>query len=86
MLEEQDLNIKTVIYIKLLDEDIDVWKPVLAIKICNYLYKINDDIEEEDSEFKNGEIVKVKNKTFSDNSQGMVAYKSVLCKEIESKI
>jgi hypothetical protein len=62
------------IYVKLLNEGVDVWRPVEADE-HNNLYRItsktmNDD---ENWEFKTGEKVKVKKYKFSDGTRGLVA-------------
>lgn len=44
MSEEKVLNTKE-IYVALLDEGIDVWKPVKAIKLEKNIYKILNDTE-----------------------------------------
>ena len=71
--EKQISNIEP-IYVKLLDEDIDVYRPVKAIKINDYIYKIIDDDQEaykEDGEvweFKKGDMVKCSYKNLSKGS------------------
>jgi len=68
--EKQITNIEP-IYVKLLDEDIDVYRPVNAIKINDCIYKIIDDDQkayQEDGEvweFKKGDIVKCSYKNLS---------------------
>ena len=66
---------KSIIYVKILNEDINVWKPINAILIGENTYEIID--EDDEIEFKNGEIVKVKKKIFSDKTEGLIAYKTV---------
>ena len=68
--EKQITNIEP-IYVKLLDEDIDVYRPVNAIKINDCIYKIIDDDQkayQEDGEvweFKKDDIVKCSYKNLS---------------------
>ena len=55
------------IFIKILNEDIDVWRPVKAVQIAQYIFKITDTTKFESEldeilEFKQGDIVKCKEK------------------------
>lgn len=55
------------IFIKILNEDIDVWRPVKAAQIAQYIFKITDTTKFESEldeilEFKCGDIVKCKEK------------------------
>ena len=55
------------IFIKILNEDIDVWRPVKAAQIAQYIFKITDTTNFESEldeilEFKQGDIVKCKEK------------------------
>ena len=55
------------IFIKILNEDIDVWRPVKAVQIAQYIFKITDTTKfgselDEILEFKQGDIVKCKEK------------------------
>ena len=55
------------IFIKILNEDIDVWRPVKAVQIAQYIFKITDTTKFESEldeilEFKYGDIVKCKEK------------------------
>ena len=55
------------IFIKILNEDIDVWRPVKAVQIAQYIFKITDTTKFESEldeilEFKYGDIVKCKKK------------------------
>ena len=74
-LEEKDLNGKhmnTTIYIKLLDEGSDAYRPVIAEKIDKNIYKISDgnsyDSEDETWEFIPGTIVWVERKKLSNEN------------------
>ena len=76
MLEEADLNTNVIIYVKLLGEGINVWKPVSATYIENDTYLIKDnnfDFSIEEPEFINGDIVRTENHKFSDGSFGLIA-------------
>ena len=55
------------IFIKILNEDIDVQRPVKAVQIAQYIFKITDTTNfeselDEISEFKYGDIVKCREK------------------------
>ncbi len=55
------------IFIKILNEDIDVWRPVKAAQIAQYIFKITDTTKFESEldeilEFKYGDIVKCREK------------------------
>ncbi len=51
MSEEKDLNIKE-IYVALLGEGLEVWKPVKAIRIEKNIYQILDDTEYDEADEK----------------------------------
>jgi hypothetical protein len=63
------------IYVKIIDEDIDVWKPAKAECIKDDIYKIID--TDDELEFNNGSIVQVKKKIFSDGEEGLIAYRKI---------
>ena len=65
---------KSIIYIKVLDENINVWKPINALRIDKNTYKIDDNDDE--IEFKKGQIIKVVKKIFSDGTKGLVPYEA----------
>ena len=65
---------KSIIYIKVLDENINVWKPINALCIDENTYKIDDNDDE--IEFKKGQIIKVVKKIFSDGTKGLVPYEA----------
>ena len=55
------------IFIKILNEDIDVWRPVKAVQIAQYIFKITDATKFESEldeilKFKQGDIVKCREK------------------------
>jgi len=55
------------IFIKILNEDIDVWRSVKAVQIAQYIFKIIDTTNfkselDEILEFKQGDIVKCREK------------------------
>lgn len=64
------------IYVALLDEEVDVWRPVDALPVGPGEYRIvshNLDPEDEHWEFQQGEVVRCYPKTFSGGVQGLVA-------------
>ena len=65
---------KSIIYVKVLDENINVWKPINALCIDENTYKIDDNDDE--IEFKKGQIIKVVKKIFSDGTKGLVPYEA----------
>ena len=68
---------KEIIYVKLVDEGIDVWQPVEAVFINEKTYRILDSDIEENAQFQNNAVVEVKDKEFQDGSFGLIAYKSI---------
>lgn len=60
------------IYVKLVDESVSVWRPVLAQKIQNEVYKIlpppaNEIPKDEKWEFNPGSLVEVREKLMDDH-------------------
>ena len=56
-----DINNSIEIYVYLLDEGVDVWRPIQAEKLSNNLFRIvskNPDLEDEKWQFSTGDIVK----------------------------
>jgi hypothetical protein len=66
------------IYVALLNESVDVWRPVKARKIGSNVYQITEaEIPEgEEWEFGPGSVVNCKENTFANGSVALVAYKS----------
>jgi hypothetical protein len=68
---------KTVeIYMPLLDEGVDVWRPVNAVHIEKNMYKIisiNEDPDDEHWQFPTGDIVYCREIKFEDGNIGLVA-------------
>ena len=66
------------IYVALLEEGTDCWRPVLAEPIDSETYRIKGEIPEEEVwEFQPGDVVRCRAKTFSDGSSGLVPYAKV---------
>jgi len=65
------------IYIKLINEEIDILKPVFAKKIDNkyYIDVSKNDSDDEELEFNHGDKVRLKKYKFSDGTKGLIAIK-----------
>jgi len=63
------------IYVKLLNEGVEVWRPVDAEKINDHYKILSENTSDGDEiwEFQCGELVKVKKHKFSDGFKGLVA-------------
>jgi hypothetical protein len=70
---------KTRIYIYLLDEGTDVWRPADAEQVGDSTYRITGQAADntEKWQFKTGEIVRCREKIFSGGRRGLVAYEKV---------
>ena len=69
------MNESTEIFVYLLDEDVDCWRPVEAVPIRKDLYEIisvNPNPEDENWQFTTGDVVRCVRKTLND-------FKSKLC-------
>jgi hypothetical protein len=69
------------IYIKLLGEKLEVWRPVEALKMGNDTYKIispNPEPKIEKWQFKRGDLVQCEDKVFSDGTKGVIAVKKII--------
>lgn len=67
---------ETQIYVYLLDEGTDVWRPVKAVHQSGDIYKIislNHNHEDEKWEFLHGDLVRCKNRYFSNGETCLVA-------------
>ena len=68
---------RSTIYVELLDEGTDCWRPVSAERLSEDTYRIADTVPEEESwAFQPGEVVRCKERRFSDGG-GLVAFESV---------
>ena len=68
------------IYVFLLDEGTDVWRPVQAEKIGDNLFRIvsvNPDPENEKWQFSTGEIVKCEERSLSNSNKCFVAIEKI---------
>ncbi len=71
------MKTSTQIYVTLLDEGTDVWRPVEAVHLCDDIYRItnsNFNSEDERWQFSPGDVVRCQTHVFADGSKGMVAY------------
>lgn len=68
------------IYVALLDEGTDVWRPVDALSVDRNIYTIvskNRDPDVEHWQFQTGDLVRCELKIFSGGSRGLVAVEKV---------
>ena len=62
------------VYVRLLDEGVDVWRPVRALHQFEDVYLIlSEPVEGEKWEFPSRSSVRSRAKTFADGSEGLVA-------------
>jgi hypothetical protein len=65
------------IYVALLDEGVECWRPVTAVRLDRETFRIEDSVPEgEQWEFQPGQTVRCRLHQFSDG-QGLVAYEAV---------
>jgi hypothetical protein len=73
------LDMNTTIYISLLDEGTDVWRPVSAEQVSGDIYRVTgtppDDTES--WEFATGDMVRCREQTFASGERHLVAYERV---------
>ena len=68
---------RVTIYIELLDEGTDCWRPVAAERLSDDAYRIVDAMPEDETwRFQPGEVVRCKPREFSDGA-ALTAYESV---------
>ena len=68
------------IYVYLEDEGVDVWRPVLAEHLKTDVYRIASHAEESEDEqwqFKTGEVVRCESRVLSEGEASMVAVERV---------
>jgi hypothetical protein len=67
------------IHVYLLDEGIDMWRPVLAERVRDDIYRITgappDDTEK--WEFMRGDVVRCRQQNFNNGEMGLVAYEKI---------
>jgi hypothetical protein len=72
-------NGKTTIYVELLDEGVDCWRPVVAIRLGARVFQIaNDEVVPhlEHWAFRPGTVVECVEKTFESGERGLVAIRA----------
>lgn len=66
------------VFVALLNEGTEVWRPVPAIHIQGNVFKLGGSVpEDEEWQFLPGQIVECENKTFSGGTSGLVAIRSI---------
>jgi hypothetical protein len=66
------------IYIALIDEGVDVWRPVKAKPMGDDLFLLLGPVPPDELwEFQPGQVVRCREKAFSSNERGLVAYEEV---------
>lgn len=68
------------IYVRLLREKLEIWRPVEAMKLGKNTYKIispNPEPKLEKWEFERGDVVQCEIKEFSDGKEGEIAIKKL---------
>jgi hypothetical protein len=77
---ENDINNNIEIYVYLLGEGTDVWRPVQAKKLSDKLFRIvsqNTDPENEKWQFSTGDIVKCEERILSNSKKCLVAVEKI---------
>jgi hypothetical protein len=67
---------RSTIYVSLVNEGTDVWRPVSAEQLREHVYRIvsvNHDPEDEEWQFQTGDIVRCRTQVFSGGETGLVA-------------
>lgn len=68
------MNGPVYVYVPLLDEGTDVWRPVLAERVAPGLFRLNGPIPEGELwQFQPGEVVRCENRRFSTADDELVA-------------
>ena len=68
------------IFVYLVGEGVDVWRPVRALPLGENTYRIvseKSNPDDEEWEFSTGDVVKCRERVFSGGSSGLVAVKRV---------
>lgn len=72
------MNETKTVFVALLNEGTEVWRPVPAVQIQGNLFKLGGSIpEDEEWQFLPGQVVECESKTFSGGTSGLVAIQSV---------
>ncbi|MGH9895705.1 MAG: hypothetical protein ACREA0_27725 [bacterium] len=66
---------RATILVKLLDEAVDVWRPVDAEHVGGGEYRVLGQVPEDEVwEFQPGDVVRCRNRDFADNTTAVVAF------------
>ena len=77
---ENDINNNIEVYVYLLGEGTDVWRPVQAEKLSDKLFRIvsqNTDPEDEKWQFSTGDIVKCEERILSNSKKCLVTVERI---------
>jgi hypothetical protein len=73
-IRSQEVGTKILVYVRLLDEGVDVWRPVTAEVTGHCCYKITDDQQDDERwEFEPGMSVRCQERRFEDGTLALVA-------------
>jgi hypothetical protein len=62
------------VYVRLLNEGTEAWRPVPAIRLADGLYRLSGTrVDDEEWEFESGTLVRCVHDRFSDGSEGLKA-------------
>jgi hypothetical protein len=78
-MEHSDSKAHTSIYVRLLEEGVDVWRPVAATRVGESMYRIAGDTPTGESwEYKTAELVWCRPRVFADGTHGLETYAPVV--------
>jgi hypothetical protein len=78
-MEHSDSEAHIPIYVRLLEEGVEVWRPVTATRVGGSMYRIVGDTPAGESwEYKTAELVWCRVRVFADETHGLEAYAPVL--------
>lgn len=64
----------TTIYVYMVDEGVDVWRPVQAVRASHLGFRFTGEIPSDEVwSFRPGEVVRCEERTFADGNRGLVA-------------
>jgi hypothetical protein len=66
------------LYVRLLDEGIDVWRPIRGVHLSDDVYRIvSEPMESEHWEFPSGSVVRCRPQFFPDGKEELVAFEAI---------
>ena len=78
-MERSDSETHIPIYVRLLEEGVEVWRPVAATQVGESMYRIMGDTPADESwEYKTAELVWCRPRVFADGTHGLEAYAPVI--------